>query len=149
MNHHNRKLDAEPQTDAPQRLIDDIRALYGTRIPVRIEVDEAILARVQRRFARRRRMARALRWGVAGVAAAALVLVAVTLWPGVRSLRAAREDIDGNGRVNILDALALARHIEQPEAAKAQWDLTGDGVVDRADVDTVALAAVSLERGAF
>ena len=149
MSHHNQQSDTDLHTQAPQALIDEIRALYGTRVPVPPEVDDAILAGVQRRFARRRRMARALRWGLAGAAAAAVLLVAVTIWPGMRSLPAGREDIDGNGQVNILDAFALARHIEKPEAVEAQWDLTGDGVVDGRDVDTVALAAVSLERGAF
>ena len=113
------------------------------------KVDEAILARAPRRFVRRRMVARGLRWGVAGVAAAAVLLVAVTIWPGLRSVPAGREDIDGNGRVDIVDAFTLARNIEAPDGVKKEWDLNGDGVVDRTDVDTVALAAVSLKGGAF
>lgn len=149
MNHHNQQSDADLEAQAPQGLIDDVRALYGTRVAVPPQVDEAVLARAQRRFARRRMVARAVRWGVAGVAAAAVLLVAVTMWPGLRSVPAGREDIDGNGRVDILDAFTLARSIEAPDGVKKEWDLNGDGVVDRTDVDTVALAAVSLKGGAF
>ncbi len=148
MNHREQQSDVNLETQAPQGLIDDVRALYGTRVAVPLQVDEAILARAQRRFARRRMVARAVRWGVAGVAAAA-VLLAVILWPGLRWVPAGRGDIDGNGRVDILDAFTLARNIEAPDGVKKEWDLNGDGVVDRTDVDTVALAAVSLKGGAF
>ena len=62
--------------------------------------------------------------------------------------QAAKEtDIDGNGRVDILDAFTLARHIEARQPAEAMWDFNGDGLIDRRDVDTVALAAVRLNKG--
>lgn len=149
MKHREQQSDTDQETQAPQGLIDDVRALYGTGVAVPPQVDEGILARAQRRFARRRMVARGLRWGVAGVAAAAVLLVAVTIWPGLRSVAAGREDIDGNGQVDILDAFTLARNIEAPDGVKKEWDLNGDGVVNRIDVDTVALAAVSLKGGAF
>ena len=55
-----------------------------------------------------------------------------------------RHDLDGNGRVNILDAFVLARHVESAAVPRGQWDLNGDGLVDRNDVDLVAMAAVAL-----
>lgn len=89
---------------------------------------------------------------------------------------AEREDIDHSGRVDILDAFALARMIEnqdtriagqrrdargdvgraadaRPNRAgiteiPAMFDLNGDGAVDQGDVDAVAMAAVSLKGGA-
>ncbi len=60
---------------------------------------------------------------------------------------AAQADIDGNGKVDILDAFALARHIEGKQPADRTWDFNGDGLIDRRDVDTVALAAVRLNKG--
>ena len=148
MNHRHQQSDADLEARAPQGFIDDVRALYGTRVAVPPHVDEALLARARQGFARRRRLTTALRWGAAGVAAAAIVL-AVVIWPGLRSGALSREDIDGNGRVNIVDALVLAQGIETPDAVKKEWDVNGDGRVDRVDVDTVAMAAVSLKRGAF
>ena len=57
-----------------------------------------------------------------------------------------REDYDHNGRVDILDAFALARDIESGSTT-GDWDLSGDGAVDRADVDLIAMAAVDLGKG--
>jgi hypothetical protein len=56
-------------------------------------------------------------------------------------------DIDRNGRVDILDAFKLARHIESGGPAETEWDINGDGLIDRGDVDVVALAAVRLDKG--
>lgn len=56
-------------------------------------------------------------------------------------------DIDRNGRVDILDAFKLARLIESAESTEARWDINGDGMVDRKDVDSVAFDAVRLDRG--
>ena len=61
----------------------------------------------------------------------------------------AREDINGDGAVNILDAFQLARRIEAGATASHSHDLNGDRVVDLQDVHTVAHAAVSLQRGSF
>ncbi|MCA9294515.1 MAG: hypothetical protein KDA20_11950 [Phycisphaerales bacterium] len=52
-------------------------------------------------------------------------------------------DVDGNARVDILDAFAIARGV-QAGNAPASWDVNGDGAVTQADVDVVAHAAVSL-----
>lgn len=59
-----------------------------------------------------------------------------------------RADLDGSGRVDILDAFLVARSIAAGAGASGAlnpaWDVTGDGAVDRRDVDAVAAAAVSL-----
>ena len=57
-----------------------------------------------------------------------------------------REDFDHNGQVDILDAFALARQMRDSEEEE-EWDINGDGLVNQKDVDVIALAAVSLERG--
>jgi len=66
----------------------------------------------------------------------------------------AQVDIDRNGRVDILDAFKLARHVESADRTdtnlslrKQGWDINGDGVVNSDDVDLVALDAVRLDKG--
>ena len=142
------------ELQAPEGLADDLRGEYGRHIEVPAQVDETVLRMAQLRFARRRRPIVVLRWAAAGAAAAGLILgVAVLLGRsgvGVSHGSAAvtpaamREDVDRNGRVDILDAFALARHIEAPQKPNMNWDVTGDGVVNQADVDRIAMAAVSL-----
>jgi Dockerin type I domain len=56
-------------------------------------------------------------------------------------------DVDADGRLDVLDALALARAVEAGQALSPAWDLTGDGVVDRGDADALARRLVDLERG--
>ncbi|MHC4229665.1 MAG: dockerin type I domain-containing protein, partial [Planctomycetota bacterium] len=68
-----------------------------------------------------------------------------TLRPGLAKAPAA--DIDQNGRVDILDAFKLARQIELAGSTEAILDINGDGLVNRDDVDMVALAAVRLDKG--
>jgi len=68
----------------------------------------------------------------------------------------AQVDIDLNGRVDILDAFKLARHVESTSTDRTKtnlslqkqgWDINGDGLVNRNDVDLVASAAVRLDKG--
>jgi len=59
----------------------------------------------------------------------------------------AREDVDRNGKVDILDAFALARKLQQGRTAGTALDLNGDGVVDQRDIDWVAARAVKLHKG--
>jgi hypothetical protein len=54
-------------------------------------------------------------------------------------------DYDGDGVIDILDAFALARTIENELAIEPMWDLNGDGVIDDDDVVVIAQAAVRLE----
>jgi hypothetical protein len=57
----------------------------------------------------------------------------------------AREDLNHDGRVDILDAFQLARELRAGK--KPAVDLNGDGVVDERDADVIATRAVSLEKG--
>lgn len=139
--------------EAPQGLISDLKTLYGPQAAIPPAVDEAVLARARREMVRRRRRRLVLRWALPPAAAAALILWFVGspfIAPdvGPRSMEvASTQDIDGNGRVDILDALALARSIQTDRTADQPWDFNGDGVIDHHDVDTVAQAAVSLDKG--
>ena len=150
--------DDEPRV--PDALRADLSALYGRSVDVPREVDEVVLAAARRRLSPRTRPLFILRWVVPAAAVAALLAVAVFLpWNAqhapppapieARQAVAAAEDIDGNGRVDILDAFLLARRLETSLPVEKQWDVSGDGTVDGRDVDMIALAAVRLERGTF
>jgi hypothetical protein len=128
--------------------------------PVQLDaMDRAVLAVTAERAAaiRRRRIAfRVGGWG-ALAAAAGLALAAVVWGPGrgpsgvlrqqgagPAAVAAMAKDINGDGVVDILDALALHRLLEQGGVHGGRWDFTGDGNIDQRDVDLVAAAAVSL-----
>ena len=105
-------------------LAEDLNVLFGPGSSVPAEVDRAVIDRANRHFVRRGRR---------------------RPWPRWAASAAAATDIDRNGCVDILDAFKLARHIESAEVREAKWDINGDGLVDRADVDVVAFAAVRLD----
>jgi hypothetical protein len=143
------------------RLRQDLRSLFEPPGIVPPKTDKAILDEARRRIAKPRRIIIRLRWATRIAAAAAVIAVAAVLYdvsihPNPKSeianlksigpvLAEGRADIDGNGRVDILDAFRLARSIEARGPANPQWDLNGDGRVDRDDVDLVASVAVRLE----
>ena len=157
-----RQNPAEPE--APNELVDDLAALYGADVEVPPEVDRAILTAARERIrslrpAERRWPRLVLRWAPAGAAAAvAAIMVLLFLVPALQPAREStqraaalkrvpvREDIDESGEVDILDAFVLARRIESNNELPTNWDMNGDGAVDRADVDQIAFAAVNLER---
>ena len=115
-----------------------------TAVLVPPAVDGAVLARARERFEeirRRRSRARAVWWMSAAACFVALALLAGSL---IKAPRFERADVDRSGRVDILDAFALARRIQQGTAAG--FDLNRDGVVDKLDVDLVAAQAVRLRK---
>lgn len=141
------------------RFSNDLKALFEPQRCVPPEVDRAVLDRAQKHFAqmqpdKSKRLRVHWAWRIA--AAAAVIILAFSLdltkqgGPttdsfSVRESRAV--DIDQNGRVDILDAFKLAKQIESAGPAETEWDINGDGLIDRGDVDVVALAAVRLDKG--
>lgn len=114
------------------------------------ELDRAVLSGVGPALARAR--ARHLRRRISLVllpvaAAAALLFLFQRLGPHTREmapeLRAMAEDLDRNGRVDILDAFQLARELELGNAPRGR-DVNGDGRIDREDVEYIAHLAVRL-----
>lgn len=158
-----------------EELGDGLRRLYGGGPQVPREVDDAVLAMARRKLGqpRRRIAVRAVKWASAAAAVAAVIIVALVLplhgrnahGPRATVSRGSgeklspeapifdRADVNRDGRVNVLDAFALARRIEARPAQNAiarnaeQYDLNGDGAVDRHDVDAIAMAAVRLGQG--
>ena len=132
----------EPSDDAPRKLVSDLRALFpAARVPA--EVDEAILGRARATLAARRRKRTLLR--LVPLAAAATLVLWLALGRKERDTRrVASADVDGSGRVDIVDAYVLALRIEdRPDATEGRrFDQNGDGELNRRDVDLVASAAV-------
>ncbi len=133
---------------------EDLRTLFKPQLSVPPEVDRAVIDKSHQHFIpkhwRHRIFQHVSLWRIA--AAAAVIIFAFSLnltqKPGPTTsqpnlVEAQAIDIDRNGRVDILDAFKLARHIESANAEK-KWDINGDGFVNRKDVDLVASAAVSL-----
>ena len=162
----------QPDPGLPAGLAGELRGLCRVPVSVETRVDEAVLAIARERAAvGARRVAgvrRMTRWGMVAAAglAVGVFLIARTAWqgrsrPGHITLA---QDINGDGVVDILDALALERAIEAqkpneprasatgrqglpaatPRSRSGLVDLNGDGVVDRRDVDLIAMQAVGL-----
>jgi hypothetical protein len=121
------------------------------------EADRRMRHAIQHHFAQqgRRSTSRRRMLGWSG-AIAALLGLAITAWLLVPRQPVATTwslvevqpaDIDRSGRVDILDAWALARQVEANATASSGLDINGDGVVDHRDVDAVAMQAVSISGG--
>lgn len=135
----------------PERFAKAMAARNKTAVFVPPWVDEAILAQAQKQLASRQPKRKPRLTWAWWTAAAAAVAFGVWISQPLLSRRSvprptlAREDINGDGRVDILDAFALARALEH--GAVRRPDLNGDGQVDLRDVDWVAARAVQLHKG--
>ena len=129
---------------------------YGSVAEVPESVDQAILADARRQLASRVAPRRATRWTGWKMAAVASTIVAACVFLFVKSpftqtgspkngvtQVASPRDFDGNGRVDILDAFAMARDIRSGRTL-SMYDVNGDGRQDQSDVDELAKQAVML-----
>jgi Dockerin type I domain len=66
--------------------------------------------------------------------------------PQRQGLANVREDLNHDGKVDILDAFMLAKKLQGAPVLERTLDLNGDGVVDQRDVEIIAVHAVSLEK---
>jgi len=158
-------FDEDSDLRIPSKLSADLNALFEPQVGIPAEVDRAVMDRAHKHLvplqsSKERRLR--IHWGWRIAAAAAVIILAFSLDLTKQSgpttdhlslVRAVREpplqavDIDRNGRVDILDAFKLARHIESAGRTEKEWDFNGDGLIDRSDVDMVAHAAVRLHKG--
>jgi len=152
-------FDEDLDLRVPTKLSADLNALFEPQTGVPPEVDHAVMDRAHKHLAplqsgRGKRLR--IHWGWRIAAAAAVIILAFSLdltkqtGPKTDSFSLSKTqavDIDRNGRVDILDAFKLARHIETAGHTETEWDFNGDGLIDHSDVDMVAFAAVRLDKG--
>ena len=134
-----------PAAKVSPKLSADLNTLFKPQSLVPPEVDRAVMDQANRHFVPRHRrlLSRVHLWRIA--AAAAVIIFAFSL--NLTTQKPEAVDIDRNGRVDILDAFKLARHVESADYTEKRWDINGDGLVNRKDVDEVAFAAVRLDKG--
>jgi len=134
----------------------DLANLFKPGHSIPPEIDRAILDKASGRILVRQRRYRIIRRIGIVAATAAVILLAFSLdlskksktqAPSAYLAQTVSFDIDQSGRVDILDAFKLARNIESSDHVDSNFDMNKDGIVDRKDVDTVALAAVALDKG--
>jgi hypothetical protein len=142
----------EPQ--APRKLVAALKEPPARRVFVPPAMDRSILDAARKHLAARP----AHRAGIPGV------FWNLRMWPVVASTCLAlagfvylltrpetpgfaREDLNRDGQVDVLDAFQLARGLKSGETSAAASDLNGDGVVDGRDAEVIAVRAVKLEKG--
>ncbi len=123
-----------------------------TRVFVPRTLDETILKEAREHFqgppasAPAFWSARAMRrFWIVGIPTFATAIIFAFILINHRAPQLAREDINGDGRVDILDALALAKAIEGKNDNE-RFDQNGDRQLDDSDVRAVAMAAVRVDR---
>lgn len=127
----------EPGT-LPPAIASRLRRLDRSQPIVDPRTDRAVLDAAHRHFGARpvSSRTRRARWAMPFGAVAAALLVAVLVQPfGPFAPQAMRDDIDGSGRVDILDVLALAR-------MRASGDVSG---VTEARIEELAYRIVALD----
>ena len=112
--------------------VEGFRAFAAKLTPAPVDVP----ADVRRRILAPRRT-----WRPVAAAAAAALLVGAVAWFALRP--SVPGDVDRSGRVDIVDAYALAVRIRSGQL-DAAYDLNGDGKVDDQDVEEVARRSVAL-----
>lgn len=141
--------------DAPNRLGHALKQAYPLVSADLSDLDAAILSYANARLGRRRLHPRLLLIGTGLATAAGLALAAIIITssrstpsPAGSSIAQATspDDLNGDGRVDILDALALANFLRQPGASGSSpaTDINADGVTTAADIDALALRVVDL-----
>jgi len=170
------KADAEGSLDAPPKLLAALRQLPKEPIFVPRTIDEALLKAARQHLSppekKSFRWLRLLPWSVATAGLAAVVLLAyphakdflgserssrsvrhelqnadqADVQPQDQAPAYAREDLNHDGSVDILDALILAKRLQNTPSPNQNLDLNGDGVIDHRDVEVIASHAVSLEK---
>lgn len=118
----------EPSVEAPPEL--DRRVLWHSRSRARAARRESLVRKLPR-------------WAAAAAVVLAVGATLLTVGPHRSSPVLASEDVDGNGAIDIRDALLLAREVEAGHVSGAH-DVNGDGRVDEEDVQRIALRAVAL-----
>lgn len=141
---------------APPLLIAALRQTHSAHVFVPRTRDEAVLRAARAHLAPAKPqgsnpITRWLRWPTVATACLLLCAVAYRLTRTPSSPNPAttyvREDLNRDGRVDILDAFQLAREVQASARSTRAPDLNSDGIVDRRDAEIIAAQAVKLEKG--
>lgn len=129
----------------------DLQALFEpSKQPDWAAVDRAVMDKAAQRLLLVRRGRKFFKPAAAIAAAAAMLIAGVLVVDHARRAELpqtfAANDVNRDGRLDILDAFQLAKLVEASSAIDKKWDLNRDGIVDRKDVDVAAQAAVSLRK---
>jgi hypothetical protein len=131
---------------APPRLVAALQKASKTEIFIPPTIDEAIACSARRHLLKldrkRSYWLRLFVWGSAPV-----TLLAIFLLLHHSPVGFAREDLNHDGKVDILDAFALARELRSPGKFDRAKDINGDGVLDQRDIEQLAVDAVRLAKG--
>ncbi len=136
----------------PSKLLAALKEPTPRRVFVPPTIDEAVLRAAREHLAQPPRIGlRLIRswlaWPALATACLALAgLIYLLVSPPRSAPQFAIEDLNHDGKVDILDAFQLARELQAGKANRVD-DLNHDGVVDRRDVDLIATHAVKLEKG--
>jgi hypothetical protein len=159
MHDEKRHFDEDSEPKVSNEFGADLKALFTPVTNIPPEIDRAVMDRAYQKLIPRQKKHRIFRFSACAAAAvAAVVIITLSLNLADRESRTAsfrsdiiavadKTDIDQNGSVDVLDAFRLAHHIESADRPDMKWDVNGDGAVDKNDVDTVAFAAVRLDKG--
>jgi len=149
--------DPESQADdlyLPDDLVDRLSQMHDGRLYIPSDADNTVLSEARTHFGvtPEQPQRRWLYWAAPVAAAAAVVLGFWSVFqpeggPPVNQPFALVGDADQSGAVDILDAFVIARSLDNNLFVPAQWDVTGDGRIDRDDVSAVTTIAVSLSGG--
>jgi hypothetical protein len=139
---------SESELDAPPKLVAALRECSRRKIVVASYVDRAILNASRRQLnkttaARPTRFRRWMLWPGLAVACIFVAFIARLLTMQGHA-QFVREDLNHDGRVDILDSFALARELKNSRPFSSTLDINGDGVVDERDVALIAAHAVAL-----
>lgn len=144
------------EAPAPPKLVATLRRTQSARVFVPQTVDDAVLRASREHLTPEPRTVRNCfsgwqRWAsLAGACVLLGWLVFQLTRPGaspevVQAYRC--EDVNHDGRVDILDAFQLARQLGSGAKPSPEYDVNGDGVIDRRDAEAIAAQAVKLEKG--
>ncbi|MBN2181298.1 MAG: hypothetical protein JW715_05240 [Sedimentisphaerales bacterium] len=152
----NEQFDENSGPKISAELKKDLAEMFEPPQSVPMEVDMAILDNAGRKLVRRQWRHNIIRRIGIIAATAAVVIFAFSLDLSRMSKKSTEDsyfaetqsaDIDRSGRVDILDAFKLAKRLESAEQIDSSFDMNGDGLVNRGDVDFIAKTAVHLNKG--
>ena len=153
----NSPSESEQNLEAPAKLIAALKENSRREIFVPPYLDQAVFRAAEKHFekpAKKRfgTIYRRLLWAALAGACVLCIWMARLFVPhqdlkSVVRTDYAREDLNHDGKVDILDSFALARDLKNGKPSPTVFDVNGDGVVDERDVALIAAHAVELGKG--